>query len=303
MEFRHQMMRLAVGSAIDRAIPNMKKDTYRGIRNLVDLGAALAASTRQKEFCEMVRKNVRNPKSPYNAMLLRVIREVDEKIVRLLGVNLGYTCFTYGSAQLTQSSRKYHAALPWLISFEGPCGSASLAPVLQNCRNLGIYIYRFCPDSAQAISGLCALAAQFPESTFLLEADGALITEAVAEQFSQAPNVIAVLLSGGGLLAASDRLHDKKLLFGYAENELPAFMREAARAEAIAHGSLFAAYTGDTPPPVPERFFQKEKSPLLLIDWQRDIKALGMLMNGGCGYLQLTPRQGLSTEGMVRLCQ
>jgi hypothetical protein len=58
---------------------DMKGNTKRSIRNLIDLGLLFSISENQKWFFNAAKKVVANPRNPYNALVTRMIANVDNE--------------------------------------------------------------------------------------------------------------------------------------------------------------------------------------------------------------------------------
>ena len=75
-------MRQTINIAVSKAMEDMKGNMGRSIRNLLDLGLLFSKSETQKWFFTAARKVAANPKSPYNALVKRILSDIDNDTIK-----------------------------------------------------------------------------------------------------------------------------------------------------------------------------------------------------------------------------
>jgi hypothetical protein len=164
---------------------DMKSNTSRSIRNLIDLGLLFSTSENQKWFFNAAKKVITNPNNPYNALAARMIADVNNETIKKVGLNLGYSSLTYGASKLRNRQTAINCQLPWLLIFD-ISGSRTdaffrLEKLVYEGRELGIYSYILCPHEADDIAALCRIAKQCDECLFVFKISSALITDQTAK--------------------------------------------------------------------------------------------------------------------------
>ena len=127
-----RLARQAIGIAVDKALEDVKGNTRRGIRNLIDLGLLFSQSENQKWFFGAAKQVIENPKNPYKALVSRVVRDIEPETIRRVGINLGYNALTYGVKKLRKKQEALGVNLPWMLDV-GEDSEAEFEPRLDCC--------------------------------------------------------------------------------------------------------------------------------------------------------------------------
>jgi len=192
MELQHRLIRQTINIAVSKAMEDMKLNSRRSIRNLIDLGLLFSTSENQKWFFNTAKKVIANPQNPYNALAARMIADVDHETIMSVGLNLGYSSLTYGANKLRNRQVATDCQFPWLLIFDifasHPDIFSRLEKLVREGRELGIYSYILCPHKADDIVALCRMAKQFDECLFVFKVSPDLITEQAARALGEIHN-------------------------------------------------------------------------------------------------------------------
>ena len=181
MEPQHRLARQIIHTAVSKGMEDMKVNPRRGLRNLVDLALYFSESEQQKQFFEAAQKVISASRNPYPALITRMISDVNNDIVRQVGLNLGYSSLIHGAHKLKERQEELKVRLPWLLIFDvcrpDPVFFCRLEQFLREGQELGIYSYIFCPRQNGAIPLLCQMANRFEECLFVLNVTPEMISE------------------------------------------------------------------------------------------------------------------------------
>lgn len=306
MELQHRLIRQTINIAISKAMEDMKGNTRRSIRNLIDLGLLFSTSENQKWFFNAAKKVITNSKNPYNALTARVIADIDHETVKNVGLNLGYSSLTYGANKLRNRQDKVDFPFPWLVSFdisESRLDVFSLIEkLIQEGRELGIYSYILCPHKADDITCLCKIAKRYHECLFMFKISSDLITDQTAKGLSEIHNATVSLQADAAdvefecLINAFRLLKQYRCLYGFhviynGENMKNLITPEYIHC-AIELGNIFGIYIADNSVPDDCRdavydFVYRERGelgqPLIAFEWASDLQNISekILTSGG----------------------
>lgn len=82
VDLQHRLTRQTIHIAVGKALEDMKSNTRRSIRNLIDLGLLFSHSETQKWFFHTAKKVISNPRNPYNALAARMIADLQYDGIR-----------------------------------------------------------------------------------------------------------------------------------------------------------------------------------------------------------------------------
>jgi len=308
LELHHRLVRQTINIAVSKAMEDMKSNTKRSLRNLIDLGLLFSQSENQKWFFNAAKKIISNPRNPYNILASRIIAEVDNDTVKKVGLNLGYSSLTYGANKLRNRQESMHCPITWLLLFDISEASPEFFHLIGNLihegQELGIYSYVFCPHEANDIRAICEIAKQFEECLFIFKVPSDLISEQTAESLGKIHNaMISVQVDGADFGRESDRnafrlLKQNRCLYGfhvsYNEDNMgnvtaPEYIRSA-----ISLGNMFGVYiaengVSDACRDTVYAFACRERGengqPLIAMEWFRDMQYISEKILSGDGYM------------------
>lgn len=312
MEIQHRLVSQMIHIAVKKALEDMKTDTKRSIRNLLDLGLLFSRSENQKSFFSMAKQVVDYPENPYNALLSRMIADVDPETIKTFGVNLGYTCLIYGANKLKKQQAALNLKLPWLLVFNLPDTNFSdfivhITSLIDEGRSLGINGIMFQSVGAESLPALCSIAKQFDECAFLLSISPDQITSETACRLQGIHN-IAVCVEASDLdlnsttyVNAFCNLRNNKCLYGIYtschDNSMDKVVSPEYIDTAILQGNVFCIYSANDTLSDANReqlysFVCNERGAqgqgLICFDWYRDISTVSnkIFSDGGCLVIQ-----------------
>jgi len=307
LELQHRLIRQAINIAVSKAMEDMKSNTSRSIRNLIDLGLLFSTSENQKWFFDAAKKVIANPKNPYNLLLKRMISDVNNDTIKKVGLNLGYSSLIYGANKLKKRQEYLGVPIPWLLLFDMKESSSDffhqMEHFIREGRELGIHSYIACPHEKDDIPTICEIAKQFDECLFILKVSSGLISEQTAESLGKIPNtMISVQIMGTDFSCGSDKnafrlLKQNRCLYGFHVSYNEDTMKQLTTPEyirsAISLGNLFGVYiaensVSDTCRDAVYTFACNVRGengqPLITLEWFRDIRIISEKILSGDGY-------------------
>jgi len=298
-------MRRTINIGISKAIEDMRGNTKRGIRNLVDLGLFFSRNENQKWFFSVAAKVLDNPCNPYNELASRMITNVDTETIKTVGINLGYSSLTYGAVKLQTQQKKMHCNVPWILilNTNGYNHHFQMEALIREGRKMGIYSYMFCLQRMEEIGAVGKIAGRFTECLFVLKTSPKLITAESIELIRKAPNiVVSVRLTKASLtdvlcLKAFHILRDNRCFYGfhaaYNENNAAEVAAGDYVHRAISLGNIFGIYFAEEDVSASCRdavydfvcFARGETGqPLVTFEWSRDMENISRRIGLQEGY-------------------
>ena len=310
LELQHRLIRQTINIAISKAMEDMKGNTRRSIRNLLDLGLLFSTSENQKWFFNTAKKVIANPQNPYNALAARMIADVDHETIKKVGLNLGYSSLTYGAKKLRNWQVAMDCRFPWLVIFDisesRPDVFSRLEKLVYEGRELGIYSYILCPHEADDIVALCRIAKQFDECLFVFKISSALITDQTAMALGGIHNTAVSIQAEAADLKLENPanafriLRQNRCLYGFHVTYNGDNMRSLTTPEyircAIELGSIFGIYiagdgVSDACREAVYTFACKERGefgqPLIALEWCNDMRNISEKILSGGGYMPI----------------
>lgn len=310
VELQHRLIRQTINIAVSKAIEDMKDNTRRSIRNLLDLGLLFSTSKNQEWFFNTAKKVISNPQNPYNALAARMIADVDHETIKKVGLNLGYSSLTYGANRLRNRQTAMDCQFPWLLIFDifesHPDVFTLLEKLVHEGQELGIYSYILCPHKADDIVVLCGMAKQFDECLFVFKISPALITDQTAMALGGTHNTVASIQTEAADLklespaTAFRILKQNRCFYGFhvaynADNMRALITPEYIRC-AIEFGNMFGLYIADDGVSDACReavytFACEERGekgqPLIALEWFNDMRNISEKILSGGGYMPI----------------
>ena len=310
MELQHRLVRQAINIAVSKAMEDMKGNTRRGVRNLIDLGLLFSQSENQKWFFNTAKKIISNPKNPYNSLAARIVTDIDNDTVKKVGLNLGYNSLIYGANKLRKRQAVIECAVPWILAFDiyGSCSGTfhCLENLISEGQELGIYSYVFCLHEANDFVMLCEIAKRFHECLFVFQVPSTLITKKAIETLSKKHNaVVSIQMTDMSFrcentVNAYRILKQNRCLYGFHVTYNEDNMTQIATPEyihsAIELGNLFGVYVADngvsdTCKNAVYIFACKERGekgqPLIALEWFHDVRYVSEKILSGGGYMSI----------------
>lgn len=300
LDIEARLARQAIGIAVSKAMEGVKGNTRRSIRNLIDLGMLFSQSENQKWFFGTAKNMLESPKNPYNALVSRAVRDIDNETIRRVGLNLGYNALMFGAKKLRKKQDALGISLPWLLDLNG-VSDAEFPSRLECCLNegqeLGIYSYTMRLNGTENLPGIVELARKYEDCFFALGVSGELVDAAASEQIAQAHNVaVAVDIPEERELAegAFRHLREHRCLYGcflrYGDADVPRVTSPQFVRWGIGEGCLFGVYQAaagasqrarDAVYDFVCRVRGESGQPLIALDWPRDIRETGEKLRVG----------------------
>ena len=169
-----------VTNAVRMGLRNIRNDSSRGVRYMVDLGAHLAKSPEPKRFFTVIQNIFGNPKSVYYKLVSDIVRSTDAQTLETVGINVGYMSWTCGARTIRRIESSHGHSIPWtlLLDWNGkPKNHADLNSIVSQGRSLGIHTYMVFSgkDTGNTLELLDCFDA-FPDCAFVLFSDSEAVT-------------------------------------------------------------------------------------------------------------------------------
>ena len=293
LDIEARLVRQAIAFAVTKAMEDIKGNTRRSIRNLIDLGSLFSKTENQMWFFEAARNVIGNPKNPYNALVSRAVRDIDGDAIRCVGLNLGYNALVFGAKRLRKKQETLGARIPWLLNVEELPGAdfpSRLERCLREGQDVGIFSYALGLSGAGNLPALAELSNRYEDCFLGLKMSAAHLDDAAADWIAQARNAaVAVELPEEAREAegALTRLCARRCLYGfflaYADRDVPRITSPQFVKWAIAQGCLFGVYqsAGASERAQAEiagfvdRVRGENGQPLVALDFPRDARQTG----------------------------
>jgi len=296
--------------AIDKGLRDMEVNAGRGIRNLLDLGTYFSKGQDQKNFFAQAQKIMNNKNSRYYTLIRRLIHNVDHKIIKTFGINLGYNSLIYGAGIIKEREKEYGFNIPWPIIFDlrslnDVISISDIAETLSCGESLGIYCGMFFIDNDKDyLQELIKTLATYKESAYFLFVPPKILTDEIAIEAVEAGNIAIIFQlpapaeSFEDLETAANTLLKHKCLFGiyslYDANNL-AYITSNGYVKLIEDlNSTFAFLIKKSTLKNEKRFLSSltdtrsaEGFPFLFIDFYNDLASINELISGQNPFLTI----------------
>lgn len=133
-----------IKSTIERAIDDLKTDTKRTTRRLVDLGELFSTGKYQRGFFTNAQKEFESDKSIYFELISKAVKSIDSKTLLKCGINIAYNGWVSGATIIRETEKKEGYNIPWTVIFDfsdGMLPSQDIAHVISQGQKLGITNY------------------------------------------------------------------------------------------------------------------------------------------------------------------
>lgn len=225
-----------IETAVDKGLRDFEKSHKRTIRNLVDLGEYFSTGHFQKDFFQLAQYLLSHEDSPYYELVKNVVSNVDRKLLKTFGMNLGYNSWTFGADVIRKYEKTHCCNVPWTILFElrrhleNHLSIPEISNIIEQGMKIGIYTYLFYVGGNRGmLDALLPLLKENNKCAFILFVDPNLITEESVSRVSQAGNTIVSVsflnseeIEDACFNQALSALHHNKCLYGlhysYSDN-------------------------------------------------------------------------------------
>lgn len=187
-----------VRAAVEKGLNDIKDNSKRGIRNLVDLGEMFSKGELQKGFFSLARKELQNENSRYFKLVEWVVRNFDTKYLTQIGINLGYKCWSQGAEIIRHQEEKRGFNIPWAIFLSLGCDGfitpAALRKLILEGGELGTYCYFLHIEGDYAhMQALEAILSEYKEYVFVLLLKPDMVDQTLMEQMLRDKNLVVLL--------------------------------------------------------------------------------------------------------------
>ena len=234
---------------LEQAFRYLYKDPEQNLLKLMDWADKFAKG----EFAPqraVLREVIENPDHPYHQYVLNLFRNVDEDVVKTIGVNFFINANLVGWSTQEEARRKYGCNVPWAILLDPTsacnlhctgCWAAEygnklnlsfdeIDDIIRQGKELGVYMYIYTGGEPLVRKrDLIRLCEKHSDCVFLCFTNAMLIDEAFADEMLRVKNFVpAISLEGfeeatdgrrgkgtyEKVIRAMELLQRKKLLYG-----------------------------------------------------------------------------------------
>ncbi len=198
---QNSFTRMMIEVAVDKALGEIRKKSKRALRNLADLGMHYAKGRFQDEFFTIAQHMLEDDNSPYYDMFFHLANNVDPKMLKKFGINLGYNAWTAGAKTIRkwEQERGYH--VPWTVVFNWEnlsehemLSEEEIQRNISQAKEMGIYCYMFFVGANQEVfNSLLKVFAHNDDCAFLCFCETPLITSNLAIQLRKMGNTMPVV--------------------------------------------------------------------------------------------------------------
>lgn len=212
--------RMMVETVIDETLKEIKKNSKRDVRRLVDLGQLYAKGKFQNEFFKVAHDMLENDESQYYDLVFNLANQVDNRCIKCFGENIGFNSWTIGAATIRKNERELGYNIPWIIFLnrlgegEDALSEAQSANIILQGKEMGVYSYAFL-ERGSRLSDLLDLFMRHNDCAFLLFIESEELSKDMAQKLRETGNVMVVINSSAeGFDKNVQRLENEKNLYG-----------------------------------------------------------------------------------------
>lgn len=311
------LTRSVVEALAGRGIRKIAQDPERGLRALVDMGAATAKGRFQRHYMDIIQGALEDENCPYYELVCRTARQTEERNLCAFGVNVGWQSWTAGAQRIRDFEAANGFDIPWSMTLHMDGGGEEMdwSALVRSGQECGIWTYFLHvggdPDAAAQAA---ALAAGAPACAFLLF----ISPEAVyplLEALTALDNVMTVVdASSGDWPRAAAALREERRLYGFwrpcetdgdvdaADCWLEEIQHEGALAAFFLPGPGCTAAGRARLGRFTEETWQCRRYPMLIFDYYKDILLVDEIISDGPCFAGVLPdgRVTLYRDGRER---
>lgn len=219
--------RILIRTTVRKAIRDIRETPRRSARNLIDMALNFAEGRFQQEFFQMAQKMLTDESSSYYALLQNMAMHIDEERLLTFGMNIGYNSGICGARRIRQLEESSGHKIPWMLFLEVSQASISkyearYCTLVKEGEEMGIYTWMLYSHSCA--SACIELAAQYPDSAFILFCDHGEIDCTLIDCASELKNLMLVVPLDEDVDMTCDLLREAELLYSlyttYTEADL-----------------------------------------------------------------------------------
>ena len=188
--------RILVETTIRQALKEMKTDTKRSTRNLIDMALNFSGGRFQKHFLETAQEMLCNEESAYYELIKDVVSNVDTERLIQVGMNIGYNSCTAGAKLIRNIEEQFRFNVPWNLSLvmdggDYPAVMNAVRVIICEGKQLGIYTWMI--HTTEMKVDMLRLFAEHNDCAFLVFVSGENITEQLLRQADSFMNLLFVV--------------------------------------------------------------------------------------------------------------
>ena len=227
MNAKAKMTYALIDIAVSKGLKEIKENSGRGLRNLVDLGKRLSKGKHQQIFFQLAQQILDDQSSVYYEIVDRIVQYANPNALKRFGMNLGYNAWTYGAEKIREHEKWRGYNIPWKLIFDfsdhsdDPMSFRRISGLLEEGESLGIYCaIFFIGENESLIEVVQNLAQSHPDSSYFVFLNPICVTEQYAQRSIAEGNIVFVFETSPGtdmqLQAAdtADILYRNGCLFG-----------------------------------------------------------------------------------------
>ena len=219
--------RAMIESAVSSGIRSMEENPKRSIRRLADLGKQFSRSRFQDDFFTIMQDLLENENNKYYDFVANVLANCDHDTIKTIGMNFGYSSWTYGGRVIRRTELESGFAVPLTMMLRwspelcaGNAPGALTVPdidrLVKEGMELGIYSYFIREDGKASDSyELLDLFGRYPECCFVLIRPSGRVTAAQIQLLKLCRNALFFFpVDDEETYVTVPLLRNQKILFG-----------------------------------------------------------------------------------------
>lgn len=219
--------RILIQTTVRKAIRDIRETPQRSARNLIDMALNFSTGRFQQEFFQMAQKMLTDESSSYYALLQDMAIHIDEDKLLTFGMNVGYNGGILGAGSIRQLEESFGYNIPWVITLDVSRESLSqrearFHALIEEGEKMGIFTWIL--YSHECVAECIELAAQHPQSAFVVFFDHSNINWCVIDCASDLKNLMLVIPTDDNAAITCGLLREAGLLYSvytmYGENDL-----------------------------------------------------------------------------------
>lgn len=208
--------RILIETTIKNAIKQMKDDSERSIRNVVDMALNFTNGRFQEHLLTAAQTMLKNDRSCYYKLIPDMVSNINEEHLITFGMNVGYNSCTIGAKKIRENEMEGHYNIPWSISLEIEGNeymkhTSDYHSLIEQGMKLGIFTWSI--HSAGQLHHILELAKSFPECAFPIFCMPEEITPALLDDVNDIYNIMFIVQYSDDTEKVCALLRSRKLIY------------------------------------------------------------------------------------------
>lgn len=213
---RRDISRVLVEALVKTTLNNLKEDSERGVRNLIDMALQNSEGRFQRRFFSTAQTMLQNENSAYYRLVKETIADADTQRLYTFGMNLGYNACTAGARRIRETETKLQCNIPWTVALQiDSCifenTQQTYHTTIREGEDVGIFAWLLFTDNDPHPA--LTLVKEHPDSAFFLFCEAETLSGSFLENVSELYNLMLVVRYDESLIPICTTMRTMGLLY------------------------------------------------------------------------------------------